>query len=137
MRKKTPEQICPCGSGIDYARCCGRFIDGGGAAPDAVTLMKSRYTAYVRAAQAYLLATWHPTTRPAELDLVTTSQPKWLGLSVLGQQVHDPDHASVEFVARYKISGRAARLHETSRFVREHGRWFYLDGEVRDTGSGA
>ena len=93
--------------------------------------MRSRYSAYVLKRDDYLLATWHPSTRPATLDLAhDTSQ--WLELQVLRFGQTDADHASVEFVARYKQGGRAARLHETSAFVREHGRWFYLDGEFAD-----
>ena len=44
-------------------------------------------------------------------------------------------HAIVEFVARYRVGNRAQRLHETSRFVREGGRWYYLDGEFPDRGA--
>jgi SEC-C motif-containing protein len=90
--------------------------------------MRSRYSAYVLADTAYLLATWHPGTRPARLDLA--DNPKWLGLKVLRHEQSDADHAVVEFVARYKIAGRAFRMHETSRFERIEGRWYYLDGEV-------
>jgi SEC-C motif-containing protein len=35
-------------------------------------------------------------------------------------------------VARSKLAGRAHRLQELSRFVREEGRWFYVDGDLRD-----
>ncbi len=89
--------------------------------------MRSRYSAYVLERGDYLLATWHPRTRPAALPL----QPglKWLGLEVRRQH-EDGASASVEFVARSKTGGRAARLHETSRFVRETGRWYYVDGDV-------
>lgn len=92
--------------------------------------MRSRYSAYVLEDEAYLLATWHPRTRPAKLDLDREPRPKWLGLSIKARDILDADHASVEFVARYKIGGRAYRLHETSRFGRIGGRWFYLDGDV-------
>lgn len=89
--------------------------------------MRSRYTAYVLAREPYLLATWHASTRPTRLDLTPT---RWIGLTVSRHEQQDADHATVEFVARYKIGGRAHRLHETSRFVREEGRWYYVDGEV-------
>lgn len=116
---------CPCG-GSDYAGCCGRY-HGGIPAPDAGTLMRSRYSAYVLKLEAYLLATWHPSTRPATLELAADNA-KWLGLEVKRHVQESADRATVEFVARYKIGGRAHRLHEISRFVREEGRWFYLDG---------
>ena len=122
-------QPCPCGLAADYARCCGRFHTGD-AAPDAELLMRSRYAAYVLQREDYLLATWAPATRPAALELDAEPAPKWLGLDVKRHEMTGPDSALVEFVARYKVGGRAHRLHETSRFVRELGRWYYLDGEV-------
>lgn len=94
--------------------------------------MRSRYSAYVALRDDYLLATWHPTTRPATLGLANDAPTKWLGLDVRRHEPQDADHAIVEFVARYKVNGRAHRLHETSRFVREDGRWLYVDGQVAD-----
>jgi SEC-C motif domain protein len=91
--------------------------------------MRSRYSAYVLKLAVYLLATWHPDTRPVELDL-SADDTKWLGLEVKKQAQQDDSHASVEFVARYRIAGRGHRLHELSRFVREDGRWYYVDGEL-------
>ncbi len=91
--------------------------------------MRSRYSAYVALRDDYLMATWHPTTRPATLGLANDAPTKWLGLDVRRHEPSDADHAIVEFIARYKVNGRAQRLHETSRFVREDGRWFYVDGE--------
>jgi SEC-C motif-containing protein len=95
-------------------------------APDAEALMRSRYCAYVRGRTDYLLDTWHPSTRPAAIEPDPPGL-RWLGLEVRRCAVQDASHASVEFVARSKLGGRAHRLHETSRFVREGGRWFYLD----------
>ena len=117
---------CPCG-GADYAACCRRYHNGT-PAPDAASLMLSRYSAYVLKLEAYLLATWHAGTRPAALDLAADNT-KWLGLEVKKYLSESADRATVEFVARYKIGGRAGRLHEVSRFVRADGRWFYVDGE--------
>ncbi len=94
--------------------------------------MRSRYVAYVLELEPYLLATWHPTTRPASLGFDKEEKTRWLGLTIKRHEVQDEDHAIVEFVARYKIGGRAYRLHETSRFVREDGRWFYVDGDIKD-----
>lgn len=92
--------------------------------------MRSRYAAYVLGLEPYLLATWHPDTRPQHVAPEPAT--KWLGLQVKRHQAVDQDHASVEFVARYKINGRAFRLHEISRFVQQDGRWFYWDGEFPD-----
>ena len=92
--------------------------------------MRSRYSAFVHDLTDYLLTTWHPSTQPSELE---ASPPglRWLGLDVRQHSVQDDDHATVEFVARSKLGGRAQRLHEVSRFVREQGRWFYVDGDPR------
>ena len=126
---KTTRDVCPCGSGRGLADCCGRY-HAGEAAPDAERLMRSRYSAYVLGLEAYLLATWHADTRPAKLDLQAEPRTQWLGLTVKSHAEQDADHATVEFVARYKLNGRAFRLAETSRFVRIDGRWFYVEGEV-------
>ena len=94
--------------------------------------MRSRYTAFVLERADYLLASWHASTRPATLDFEPGA--RWLGLDVRSQRSTGADRAEVEFVARYRVGGRAVRLHETSRFVREGGRWFYVDGDVRGAG---
>lgn len=129
--KTTTDDPCPCGSCAPYAQCCGAF-HAGAAAPDAERLMRSRYSAYVRGLDGYLRATWHPDTCPADLGLDAVPRPQWLGLAVKSHAVQDDAHATVEFVARYKLNGRAFRLQETSRFVRIDGRWLYVDGDVRE-----
>ncbi len=92
--------------------------------------MRSRYVAYVLGLTDYLLATWHPSTRPARLELEEEPRPKWLGLDVKRCETTGPDSVLVEFVARYRVGGRGQRLRETSRFVREAGRWYYVDGAI-------
>jgi len=89
-------------------------------------LMRSRYSAYALGDETYLRASWHASTCPADA-IVQDDAPKWLGLEVK-QHRQQGDAATVEFVARYKIDGRAHRLHEVSRFVREEGKWLYVDG---------
>ncbi len=126
---KTNSETCPCGSTKPYADCCARYLDGSEPAPSAEALMRSRYTAYTLQREDYLLKTWHPSTRPAALGLAEDAATKWLGLEVK-RHAQDAEHAVVEFVARYKVGGRARRLHETSRFVREDKRWFYVDGDI-------
>ena len=122
---------CPCGSGRDYSICCGRWHGGAThlQAPDAEALMRSRYSAYVMQLGDYLRDTWHESTRPAEA-LAFDPTLRWLGLDVRRHVQNDADHAVVEFVARSKLGGRATRLRETSRFVRERGRWYYVDGDM-------
>lgn len=123
---------CECGRPFPYADCCGRYHAGPLhlRAPNAEALMRSRYSAYVRDLTGYLLDTWHPSTRPSVLE----PQPpglRWLGLEVRRHAVQDAEHATVEFVARSKLGGRAQRLQETSRFVCDQGRWYYVDGDMR------
>lgn len=122
-------ELCPCGSTKQYVDCCARFVDSQEPAPSAEALMRSRYTAYTLLREDYLRSTWHHSTRPSALGLASDAPTKWLGLEVLRHEQQDADRAIVEFVARYKVNGRAHRLHEVSRFVREGGRWFYVDGE--------
>jgi len=118
---------CPCGSGRAGDACCGPLLAGIATAATAEALMRSRYCAYVHGAHDYLLASWHPSTRPATLEL--DEAVRWLGLSVKRHEQDEADAAVVEFVARYRIGGGSAvRLHEVSRFVREGGRWYYVDG---------
>ena len=94
--------------------------------------MRARYSAYVVGQINYLLATWHPSTAPGDLEL---SPIKWLGLDVRHTETGG-DAGEVEFVARLRdSSGRAQRMHETSRFVRQDGRWYYIDGQNMDAES--
>jgi SEC-C motif-containing protein len=137
----TPSSACPCG-GAAYASCCGPFIDGAAVPQTAEQLMRSRYSAYTLGLEDYLRATWHADSIPDGPIVDRIAPPQWLGLEVksalrLRQRKANlpemPDHDTVEFVARYKIGGRAHRLHEVSRFVREAdsdgvARWFYVDG---------
>jgi SEC-C motif-containing protein len=129
MAKTAKDSIdadaCPCGGG-SYANCCGRFHHG--VLPGtAEQLMRARYSAYVLGLLQFVHDTWHPRTRVALSDLRHDPMLKWLGLEV---KCHVPmgDDATVEFIARSKAGGRAQRLHEVSRFVREGGQWFYVDG---------
>lgn len=120
---------CPCGHPLAYTACCGRY-HAGTPAPDAEALMRSRYSAYVRQLANYLLASWHPSTRPADLSLdeAPGQRTRWLGLTVHEHQQSDPEHAEVRFTARYRTGGASAvKMSEHSRFLREDGRWFYLD----------
>ena len=130
----TTAHPCPCGAApaLLLADCCGRYHAGPVhlLAPTAEALMRSRYSAYVLDLTDYLRATWHPSTRPAVIEPNPPGL-KWLGLEVRQHTLQDADHATVEFVARSKLGGRAQRLHETSRFVREDKRWYYVDGDLR------
>jgi SEC-C motif-containing protein len=127
---------CPCGrttpkgQALSLADCCGLYHSGQ-PAPDAESLMRSRYSAFVLGDVPYLLSTWHSSQRPAELTLETGG--KWLGLEIKQHLVTGTDTAEVEFVARFRVGGKAVRQHERSRFVREKShdgvRWLYVDGD--------
>jgi len=127
------EQPCPCARpGVNqkplrFSACCGQYLESDTPAPDAHSLMRSRYSAFVLQREAYLLGTWHASTRPVQVGFDTTG--KWLGLDVRKATVHSPTNAEVEFIARFKPHGASAwRLHERSRFVLQDGRWWYVDG---------
>ncbi|HEY0509045.1 MAG TPA: YchJ family protein [Blastococcus sp.] len=119
---------CPCGTGLPLDECCGRLHDGTAPAATAEQLMRSRYSAFVLGDAGYLLATWHPTTRPRTLDL--DPHVRWTGLDVLATTGGSllGSEGTVEFRAHYVRDGGAGAQHENSRFVREGGHWRYLDG---------
>ena len=100
--------------------------------------MRSRYVAYILHRDDYLLSTWDVGTRPAALNTREAPVPKWIGLSVKQTSTNHAtqgDQGLVEFIARFKLpgGGPAQRLHETSRFVRKDGRWFYVDGDIHES----
>jgi SEC-C motif-containing protein len=117
---------CPCGTGLRFGECCGPFLAGRATAPTAVQLMRSRYTAFAVGDEGYLLATWHPSTRPTTLELDPAIA--WRSLEVVRTVRGGPldRDGLVEFVARYAVDGERGALRETSRFVRED-RWRYVD----------
>lgn len=122
---------CSCLSGSTYAECCGPF-HAGEPPPTAERLMRSRYTAYARLLREYLLETWHPSTRPAVLEL--DAGVRWYRLDILSRTrggLLDTE-GTVEFVASFRHDGGAGQQHEVSRFVREAGRWLYV-GEQRSS----
>ena len=135
MKPLADSAPCPCGrlgakqKPVLYGQCCGRFLETDVPAPDAEHLMRSRYCAFVLERGDYLLATWHAEHRPTDIGF--DAGVKWLGLDVRDFVEQDADHAEVEFVARQRTANGAHRLHERSRFVREQGRWYYLDGEFQ------
>lgn len=115
-------------------QCCLPYITGEKIAATAEALMRSRYTAYVNDEYDYLVNTWHVSTRPATLDLDDTRPDKWLGLKIVNTTAGGVTDTGgeVEFIAKYKFKGKAYRLHEKSRFLKEAGKWYYLDGEITE-----
>ncbi|RLQ23196.1 zinc chelation protein SecC [Seongchinamella sediminis] len=127
-RSRAAGPVCPCGGG-SYRDCCQPFVEGDEIAPTAEALMRSRYCAFALGEADYLLATWHPRTRPSRVRLDPAQ--KWIGLSIKATEAGgEGDTAGVvEFVARFKTAGTGHRLHERSRFENIDGRWYYLDGD--------
>ena len=131
--------VCPCGGSptalkgksaeASYVHCCGRFIEQGQLPPDALHLMRSRYTAFVLENEDYLKHTWQAAFRPSSVEFDVGA--KWLGLDIKDFVSTDlkegQETAEVEFVARVRVGGRANRLHERSRFVCEDGQWRYVN----------
>jgi SEC-C motif-containing protein len=116
---------CPCGTGARYDQCCGRLHRGAAWALTPVELMRSRYSAYALGHLDYVLATWHPKTRP---DSLGGGGLTWTGLDVHG---HGDDW--VEFSAHYRSTdGGIGTMSEHSLFERRAGRWFYVSGEVSE-----
>lgn len=133
QRAKSP-MPCPCGNSLSFEQCCQPLLLGQKQAETAEQLMRSRYSAFTQQHWAYLRQTWHPSTCPTDLE--DEHPPQWCGLQVLSHLAvidDDENQSEVEFVARYKINGRAFRLHERSRFLREEGRWWYVDGDLTDS----
>lgn len=132
MITSSGDQRCPCGgqpAGATLSACCGPFLAGEAWPPTPVTVMRSRYTAYAVGDNDHLFRTWHPTTRPADVDLDGSLE--WVGLEIISAS-GDEVEGVVEFAAHWRSGeGRARQdgvLRERSTFVRRAGRWFYRDG---------
>lgn len=126
---------CPCGTGDSYTDCCGRW-HAGAAAPTAVALMRSRYTAFALGDAAYLRSTWHRSSRPATLELDGDVQ--WRRLEIVDSVAGGPfdQDGIVEFRAHHRSGPARGVLHERSTFTREGGRWWYVDGVLVPAGPG-
>lgn len=121
------QKNCPCGSGKDYEECCAPLHGGERMAATAEALMRSRFTAFVMKNADYLASTWHLSTCPDGLDL-SNDETRWQRLIIVASEQgnHGDSVGKVEFVAFFD----GGQLHERSRFVRDEGRWIYVDGEI-------
>lgn len=125
--------LCPCNSGKPYGDCCGPYIAGEKVPPTPEALMRSRYSAYAVVDVNYLEQTLLPGTRDdfdPEGAKNWAQSGVWTGLEIRsteGGEAND-DEGYVEFVANYTVDGKPHAHHETSRFVRQDGRWWYVDG---------
>lgn len=121
---------CVCLSGLAYAECCRRFHAGEAEAATAEQLMRSRYSAFALLDAGYLLKTWHPDTAPSGLELDPAIE--WRRLDILSVSRGGPldKEGTVEFKAHFRHGGERGVHHETSRFVRENRRWYYVDAAL-------
>ncbi|MEU4095739.1 YchJ family metal-binding protein [Streptomyces sp. NPDC026673] len=122
----SPGAPCPCGLPAAYGDCCGRYHSGHAEAPTAEALMRSRYSAYAVRDAAYVLRTWHPETRPADLDL--DRHLRWERLEILSTTDGSAFHSegTVAFRAHYSLRGEHDAMEEHSRFIRHEGAWVYV-----------
>ena len=130
-----PTELCPCGSGALEAACCAP-LHAGAPAPTAVALMRSRYSAYVRGAIDYVVATHDAATRGTiDVEAATrwSHDTVWQGLEIVGTErgTEADDTGVVEFIARGITAGVPFAQQERSRFSRVDGRWYYIDGVAR------
>jgi len=125
-------QLCPCGSAVEYSLCCQPYLSGSQVAPDPSHLMRSRYSAFVMKDVDYLISTWHPTCHAATFrpDIEAGfNRTQWLGLTVFEHASGKNDtEGYVSFIARFNEDGKAGAIIERSRFLKENGRWYYIDG---------
>ncbi len=125
-------QLCPCGSGLEYSLCCQPYLRGESLPGTPAQLMRSRYCAYVMQDAEYLLATWHAQARHETLKADITAgftDTRWLGLTVFAEaNGQSSQEGYVSFVARFEAQGHESAIIERSRFLKESGRWYYIDG---------
>lgn len=125
-------QPCPCGSAQEYSVCCQPYLAGEQLAPDPSRLMRSRYTAFVLHKAEYLIQTWHPSCgaqafRQQIEDGFTATH--WLGLTLFEHAYgENGNEGFVSFVARFSEQGKNGAIIERSRFLKENGQWYYIDG---------
>jgi SEC-C motif-containing protein len=125
-------ELCLCGSTLEFSKCCERYHRGEKNATTAEQLMRSRFTAYAKQNSEYLLASWDASKRPQNIDF-SKEIAHWFRLEILNVKkggIHD-DKGLVEFKAYYRLNEEEYVMHELSRFKKSASRWFYLDGTVK------
>ncbi|MDB1090052.1 YchJ family metal-binding protein [Streptomyces sp. ACA25] len=129
-RKLPDPSTCMCGLAVPYDACCGRLHRGQSTAATPEQLMRSRFSAFAVQDEAYLLRSWHPTTRPPGIDFDPAL--RWRRLEILDSSGGSAFHTegTVEFRAHWTRRGQPGALHENSRFLRAGAAWLYLEGNV-------
>ncbi|WP_279355603.1 YchJ family protein [Fundidesulfovibrio agrisoli] len=127
---------CPCCSGQPYGECCAPIVSGDLAAPTALALMRSRYTAYALGHIDYLKTSLDPRWQ-ASFDEQSTREwsekATWKGLEIIGCKEGGPDdeEGEVEFTATFEMDGEEQHLRERAKFRKRAGQWRYIDGRVK------
>lgn len=119
MSRPPLQRECPCGSTAPYDVCCGRLHRQAAHAGTALELMRSRYSAFVVGDLDHVFRTWHPRTRPDDLE--PDPSLTWTGLEIVGS-----GEDWVEFVASFDRDGVPGQRHERSVFERRRDRWVYV-----------
>ncbi|MCP2341570.1 YchJ family protein [Actinomadura rupiterrae] len=127
---KRRSEPCPCGSGVSYRDCCGRLHRGEAAAETAEQLMRSRFSAFVKLDDEYLMRSWHPATRPESLEFEPGLYWERLEIVRTADGAPGDNRGVVEFRAHFVQDGQRGRLHEVSRFVRHDDAWVYVNGRI-------
>ncbi|MBK4713908.1 MULTISPECIES: YchJ family protein [Tenebrionibacter/Tenebrionicola group] len=124
-------QSCPCDSGLDYSLCCQPYLRGERVAKRPSQLMRSRYTAFVVHDVEWLINSWHPSCEAEKLRdsiIAGFSTTRWLGLTIFEDAPERDEEGFVSFIARYEENGKPGAIIERSRFLKEQGQWYYIDG---------
>lgn len=138
MIKNLPPESCPCSSGLSYRTCCQPFHNGA-LAGDALTLVRSRYAAYVLNLPAYIIKTTHPASLQYSDDHEAWAQEimrfsktfLFHRLEVLSF-IEKERIATVTFVAHLTQNGQNATFTERSYFEKIKDRWLYRSGQLSE-----
>ncbi|XOV78302.1 MAG: YchJ family protein [Aestuariibacter sp.] len=124
---------CYCCSGVEFEHCCAPLLAKDIPAPNAQSLMRSRYSAFCTNNAEYIWATYGSQQR-GSLSVQDVAQSNtlctWLGLRIVDAQSHDIDKAEVEFCAYYQEQKNIFQLHERSQFEKQEGEWRYTTGKI-------
>ncbi|MEN0057580.1 MAG: YchJ family metal-binding protein [Bdellovibrio sp.] len=124
---------CPCGSELDYTKCCGLYHAGQASAPTAEALMRSRYSAFAKNQMQYL----RDTTDPQTIDQIDedanqewADRAQFLKLEILNAE-EKGTKGLVEFKAFYTVDNEEYVHHEVSTFRKQAGEWLFKSGKVK------
>ncbi len=126
---------CPCGSGMEYEKCCGLYIKDGIPVPTAEKLMRARYSAYALGEIDFIMDTHEVDPKEAEESRRATEDwargSEWQGLEIIktSRGGEEDDNGTVEFKAHYMVDRARYTHHEVSRFERKNGKWIFTEGQ--------